>query len=137
MAAPVEQPENLAGSDVYGQAGEKLGEIRQLYGPDGEERPSWFGVVVSTGLAGGRLVLVPLARLKQEDGQVRVPYSRQHLLEAPEVPAGEALSEEDDAALRDFYALSRGDQPAEDSPDSYAAQMPENDPPPRPLDSAG
>lgn len=134
MAEPVAEPDKLAGVEVFGHEGEKLGKIEQIYGPEGQDTPSWFGLEVSTGMAATRCVLVPLARLKQEDGQVRVPYSRQHLLEAPEVAKDGTVSEEDDAALRDFYALSRGDQPAQDSPDSYASQMPEEDGPPQPLD---
>lgn len=133
MATPIEQPEELTGSDVYDQIGEKIGAVRQLYSTGDEGSPSWVGIEVSTGMLGGRLVLVPLARLKHEDGQVRVPYGRDHLLGAPEVEGDTQLSEEEHAQLSDHYAVGRGDQPAQDNPDSYAAQMPEESEPPEPV----
>ncbi|HET9719528.1 MAG TPA: PRC-barrel domain-containing protein [Solirubrobacteraceae bacterium] len=133
MAAPVEEPDQLAGADVYNQVGEPLGSVRRLYGSGGDGPPSWVGVEVRTGMFGGRLVLVPLARLKQEDGQIRVPYDAQHLLDAPRIDAEEALTEEDLAALSDYFAVGRGDQPSEDNPSSYASQMPDAADPPEKL----
>jgi hypothetical protein len=132
MATPIEEPEQLTGSDVHDQIGEKIGSVKQLYTSGEQGSPSWVGIEVSTGMLGGRLVLVPLARLKHEDGQVRVPYGREHLLRAPEVQAEAQLSAEEHAQLSDYYAVGRGDQPAEDNPDSYAAQMPEESEPPQP-----
>lgn len=134
MAKPIEDPEELTGADVYDQMGEQIGSVKSLYGAAGEAPPSWVGVDVSTGMIGRQLVLVPLARLKHEDGQVRVPYNKQHLTDAPEVDAEGGLSEEDEERLNDYYALARGDQPTEDNPDSYAAQMPDSDEPAEPLD---
>lgn len=125
MTAPVEEPEQLTGADVYNQVGEPLGAVRRLYGSGDDRPPSWVGVEVRTGMFGRRLVLVPLARLKQEDGQIRVPYDTQHLLDAPRVEPDGDLSEEDVAALSDYFAVGRGDQPSQDNPGSYASQMPD------------
>lgn len=133
MATPIEEPEELTGSDVYDQIGEKVGSVQQLYSTGEDDSPSWVGIDVSTGMLGSQLVLVPLARIKHEDGQVRVPYDRDHLLGAPEVTGEAQLSEEEHASLSDYYAVGRGDQPAEDNPDSYAAQMPEESEPPEPI----
>lgn len=138
MATPIEEPEELAGADVYDQMGEQVGSVKRLYGAGGESPPSWVGIDVSTGMFGRQLVLVPLARLKHEDGQVRVPYSKQHLMDAPDpdADAEQGLSEGDEERLNDYYAVARGDQPAEDNPGSYASQMPDTDGPPEPLDQA-
>jgi hypothetical protein len=35
----------------------------------------WITVESSTGLTGSRTIFVPIARVKEEDGEVRVPYS--------------------------------------------------------------
>lgn len=137
MASPIEEPGELSGTDVYDQVGQKLGTVKQLYGPGGQDPPSWAGIEVRTGMLGGRLVLVPLSRLKQEDGQVRVPYDSQHLLDAPEVDPAGGLSEEDAAGLSDYFAVGRGDQPTDDNPGSYASQMPDEEAPPKPIDSTG
>jgi hypothetical protein len=136
MATPIEEPEELAGADVYDQMGEQLGSVKRLYGAGGEGAPSWVGIDVFTGMIGRQLVLVPLARLKQEDGQVRVPYTKQHLMDAPDLDAEDGLSEKDEERLNDYYAVARGDQPAEDNPDSYSSQMPDADGPPEPLSQA-
>lgn len=136
MATPIEEPEQLTGRDLYDQVGEKVGSIDRLYAAGGEGDPSWVAVKVSTGMFGSRLTLVPLARLKEEEGQVRVPYSKQHLLDAPELEADRELSEEEAGELGDYYAVGRGDQPAEDNPGSYASQMPEEDGPPQPIDGS-
>ncbi len=136
MAAPIENPEELTGKDVYDLVGAQIGSVKQLYGGGGEGRPSWVAVKVSTGMIGREVVLVPIARLKEEDGQVRIPYTKQHLLDAPEVQSEDELSEEDVGQLSDYYAVSRGDQPAEDNPDSYASQMPDVGDAPQPLDQS-
>jgi hypothetical protein len=133
MADPVEEPDQLTGADVYNQLGEPVGSVGRLYGSGDDRPPSWVGVQVRTGMFGGRLVLVPLARLKQEDGQIRVPYDTQHLLDAPQIDADGGLSEEDVAALSDYFAVGRGDQPSQDNPGSYASQMPDADDPPEEL----
>lgn len=136
MATPIEEPDELAGAGVYDQMGEQIGSVKRLYGAGGEGPAGWVGIDVSTGMIGRQLVLVPLARLKQEDGQVRVPYTKQHLLDAPDLDAEDGLSEEEEERLNDYYAVARGDQPAEDNPGSYASQMPDTDEPPEPLDQA-
>ena len=41
---------------------------------------------------------MPLARLKHENDELRVPYSTQHVQGSPEVEPGEELSEGDDQA---------------------------------------
>ena len=137
MATPIEEPDSLPGTDVYNQLGEQIGTVKQLFGSGGDGPPSWAGVAVRTGMLGRRLVLVPLARFKYEDDQVRVPYDKEHLMDAPEVDGEDGLSEEDAASLSDYYAVGRGDRATDDNPDSYASQMPDEDDPPEPIDSPG
>ena len=72
-------------------------------------------------------MFVPLARLKNEDDQIRVPYSFQHLQESPEVEAGDELSAEDDRALRNFYAIGLADQEMVSNAQSYASQLPDEE----------
>lgn len=136
MATPIEKPEELPGTDVYDLVGAQIGSIKQLYAGGGEGEPSWIAVKVSTGLIGREVVLVPLARLKEEDGQLRIPYTKQHLLDAPKVESEDGMSGEEVTRLSDYYAVGRGDQPADDNPDSYASQMPEESEPPQPIDQA-
>jgi hypothetical protein len=127
-ASPIEDIPGLAGKTVFDQLGRKLGEACDIYAQDGE--PMWVTVKSSTGLTTDRLVFIPLARLKEEDGQVRVPYTAEHLNESPEVEANEELSEEDDYSLRVYYSVGIGDRELRsNNDDSYASRVPEGEGP--------
>ncbi len=134
MAAPIEDPRELKGTSVYDQDGEKLGDVRELYALGGDGDPMWAAVELSETTFKSRTVFIPLARMKHEDDQVRVPYSMAHLVESPEVDAGDELAREDDEQLREFYSVDQGDgELRTDNDDSYAAQVPEGDEPARKL----
>lgn len=133
MAAPIEDPSELQGTSVYDQNGEKLGDVQELYAPGGDGDPMWAAVELSSAFQ-SRTVYIPLARMKSEDDEVRVPYSTAHIAESPEVEAGDELSREDDEQLREFYSVDQGDgEIRTDNDDSYAAQVPEGDEPSRKL----
>ncbi len=87
-------------------------------------------VQTSTVLAKDRLVFIPLARLKEEDGEIRVPYSAEHIDDSPEVEPGDELSAEYDRSLRNYYSVDLGDQELRtDNDDSYASRVPDGDGP--------
>jgi hypothetical protein len=123
-ASPIDDIKHLPGSTVYDQLGRKLGEVKEIYAQDGE--PMWVTVQSSTGLASDRLVFIPLARLKEEDGKVQAPYSAKHLNDSPEIDAAGELSEEDDHRLRAYYSVGIGDgELRTDNDRSYASRVPE------------
>src|SRR5205085_11746178 len=101
MASPIDDVESLPGETVHDQLGQKIGKIKEVYASDGGAM--WVTVDASTGLAASRVVFVPVARLKHEDDQLRVPYSARRIETAPEVEPGEELPAEDDRRPRDFY----------------------------------
>ena len=84
----------------------------------------WVAVELSTGLFGARTVFVPLARLKEEGGQLLVPYSKQRL-KAREVEDGDGISAECDRVLRDYYGIDTGDQEMRADNKSYAVRVSE------------
>lgn len=127
MASAIEDVSSLPGEAVSDQDGNKIGKVKEVYGVGEDGSPMWVTVETSTGVARTRLVFVPLARLKQEHGELRVPYSGQHLLGSPEVSAEGELSSEDERALRDFYAIDLADQEVRTDNESYAAQVPEEE----------
>ena len=127
-AAPIENVGDLPGKKVFDQLGREIGPVGGVYNQDGD--PMWVTVESSTGLASDRLVFIPLARLKEEEGQLRVPYSVQHINESPEVEASDELSGQDDYALRAYYSVSIGDDElTTQNDDSYASRVPEGDGP--------
>ena len=126
-ATPIEDVGSLPGKKITDQEGSEVGKICEIYEQDGD--PMWVTVKSSTGMASDRVVFVPLARLKQEGEELRVPYSVQHLQESPEVSPEAELSEEQDRELRNYYSVGLGDQELRDHNDSYAAQVPDSDAP--------
>jgi hypothetical protein len=131
MASAIEDPTSLAGETLHDHDGTKVGDIKHVYSVGDDEQPMWVTVSIETGAARHQLVFVPLARLKHERDQVRVPYSAEHLLESPEVEADGELSDSDDLALRNYYAIGLADQEVRTDNESYAAQVPDAEGSPR------
>jgi hypothetical protein len=124
-ASAIEDPTNLADETLHNQDGTKIGKIKHVYGVGEGQEPMWITVAIETGTGRHQLVFVPLARLKHERDQIRVPYTAQHLLESPEVEADGELSESDELALRNYYAIGLGDQEVRSDNETYAAQIPD------------
>src|SRR5690348_12061210 len=110
MASAIEDVGKLPGETVCDQDGAKIGKVKRLYSSGEDGAVMWVTVEASLGIANKREVFVPLARLKQEHDELRVPYSARHVQSAPEIEAGDELSEGDDRALRDYYAIDLADQ---------------------------
>lgn len=125
MTAPIEDVSTLPGKKLSDQMANVIGKVTNIYATD-DGYPMWVGVDASPGMGGKRTVLVPLARLKDEDGELRVPYSKQRIIESPEVDADAGISPECDRLLRDFYGIDVGDQEMRSDNKSYAALVPEN-----------
>jgi hypothetical protein len=134
-AAAVEDVSSLPGETVNDQDGRKIGEVKEVYGVGDDETPMWVTIESATGLGRSRDVFVPLARIKKQKDEFRVPYSYSHIHESPEVDAEDELSEEDDRALRAYYAIGLADQELVGSAQSYASQVPDDDGPARKMDA--
>jgi hypothetical protein len=127
-ASPIEDVDELPGKPIFDALGQKIGAVGDIYVQDGD--PMWVTIESSTGLFTDRLVFIPLARLKEEEGQIRAPYTAQHLNKSPEVQAGDELSEEDDRALRAYYSVGIGDAELRtQNDDSYASRVPDGEGP--------
>jgi hypothetical protein len=123
MTAPIEDVSSLPGKKISDQAENPIGEVKQIYATDGY--PMWVAVDLSPGIAKQRTVFIPLARIKDEDGELRVPYSVQRLGEAPEVDEADGISAECDRQLRDYYGIDAGDQELRTDNKSYATLVPD------------
>lgn len=83
--------------------GEKLGSIEEIYLDEETGEPEWLAV--KTGLFGGNVSFVPLAGATVEDDEIRVPYDKDHVKDAPNVEADGALSPAEEASLYRHYGL--------------------------------
>jgi PRC-barrel domain len=130
MSAPVEDVSELPGKTVMDQYDEPIGEIKEIYAIGGDGHPTWVTIDVrSEEGEETRTVFIPLARLKQEDGQLAVPYSTEHLTAGPKVEVSDDLSQEDEHALRGYYSVGVGDGELLSDNLSYATLVPEEDGP--------
>ena len=123
MTAPIEDVSSLPGKKITDQAENPIGKVSQIYATDGY--PMWVAVEMSSGLAKRRTVFIPLARIKDENGELRVPYSAQRIGEAPEVDDSDGISAECDRQLRDYYGIDTGDQELRSDNKSYATHVPD------------
>jgi uncharacterized protein (TIGR02271 family) len=89
--------------NVYTNDGDKLGSIGQLYVDDETGQPSW--VTVNTGLFGTSESFVPLQSASVDGNDVRVPYAKSLVKDAPKVERDGHLSPEEEDRLYRHYSL--------------------------------
>ena len=99
-----DQLRHLYDATVYGQDGEKLGGISQIYLDDRSGQPSW--ATVSTGWFGTRETFVPLDDAHVAADRIDVPYSKEFVKDAPQVDADHHLDEAQEAELYRYYSKS-------------------------------
>ena len=91
------------GQKLYDRDGDKIGTIDEIYVDDATDRPEWG--LVSTGLFGTSSTFIPLAQATQQGDQIRVPFEKSHVKDAPDVKADGHLSPDEEARLFRHYGL--------------------------------
>ncbi len=101
----IEQQElrSVAGRDVFGPGGEKIGSVAQVYADDHTGQPDWF--TVHTGLFGMNESFVPLREATVAGDRVEVPYDKATVKDAPNVSADGHLEPEEERRLYEHYRL--------------------------------
>ncbi|UUL76074.1 PRC and DUF2382 domain-containing protein [Pseudarthrobacter sp. Fe7] len=98
-----ENLENLLtkGGNVVGSDGSKIGSIGQLYADDDTGEPTW--VTVKTGLFGTSESFVPVEGAHNQGEDLVVPFSKEHVKDAPRVDADGHLTPEEEDRLYTYY----------------------------------
>jgi len=98
-----EHLENLLtkGGNVVGSDGTKIGSIGQLYADDDTGEPTW--VTVKTGLFGTSESFVPVEGAHNQGEDLVVPYTKEHVKDAPRVDADGHLTPEEEDRLYTYY----------------------------------
>ncbi len=101
----IEQQElrSVAGRDVYGPDGEKIGSVAQVYTDDQTGQADWF--TVHTGLFGMNETFLPLREATVAGERVVVPYDKATVKDAPNVSADGHLEPEEERRLYEHYSL--------------------------------
>ena len=102
----IDDPARLNGTTVIGGDGEKLGSVDAVYYDNATDRPAWGAV--RSGLFGTRVALVPLRRADYSDEELRVPFDKVQLRNAPHHDPGRELSSTDEADLYRYYGIDYG-----------------------------
>ncbi|MFC8924260.1 DUF2382 domain-containing protein [Cellulosimicrobium sp. NPDC057127] len=99
------------GGTVTDTSGQKIGKIGQIFLDDTTGRPEW--VTVSTGLFGTGESFVPLADATVQGDDIRVPFGKDKVKDAPRVDDSEGhLSPDEEAELYRYYGRSDYGTPA-------------------------
>ena len=101
--------DRLMGATVIGEDGDKIGDIDTVYVDDTTGEPTF--AQVNTGLFGLRSSFVPLddAHLEDDEEQVRVPYTKDKVKDAPNLDPEGHLEPEQEQELYRFYDIEHDD----------------------------
>jgi uncharacterized protein (TIGR02271 family) len=105
------------GRTVVDRDGDKIGKLDEIYVDSRSNEPEW--AAVTTGLFGSKSSFVPLEGAAPAGEDVRVPYAKDQVKDAPSVDPDGELSSDDEAQLYRHYGREYddgGDLPEATSP---------------------
>ncbi|GAA4666969.1 PRC-barrel domain-containing protein [Streptomyces chumphonensis] len=95
-------PRSLIGRKAFDREGSKIGVVDEVYLDDATGEPEW--AAVRTGLF-GRDAFVPLRPSEVVEEELRVPFTRTVIKDAPDFGVGRHLSPEQELQLYHHYGL--------------------------------
>jgi uncharacterized protein (TIGR02271 family) len=114
-----EQVLESRGSNLLAEDGSKLGTIVDFYLDKETEVPEW--ALVKSGLLGSSNNFVPLKEASTEGSDILVPYSKDHVKNAPSMDADGELSRQEEAELYRHYGLDYSEQSSDSGlPEGHA-----------------
>jgi uncharacterized protein (TIGR02271 family) len=103
----IQDVQQWQGQTLNDNDGDKIGEIVDIYLDRQSGEPEWLAV--KTGLFGSNLSFVPIREASASGDNVRVPYEKSLVKDAPNVQADGELSPEEEQRLYQHYSLEFGD----------------------------
>jgi len=102
MTDAMQQYEGWIGRDAVDVDGDKIGQIEALYADDTTGQPEWLAI--KTGMFGSKLSFAPLSGATADGEDLRLPFSKAMVKDAPNVdPDGNQLEADEEAALYRHY----------------------------------
>ena len=101
-----QQIQQVIGTTAVDADGDKLGKVAEVYLDDESGRPEW--ATVHTGLFGTKETFIPLAQADLSGDQLRFPYDKAKVKDAPKVDADGHLSPQEEQELYRYYGLGSG-----------------------------
>ena len=119
----IDQMHDALGQSVYGNDGDKIGRLGQVFVDDTTGQPEW--ITVETGLFGTRETFVPIAQADLTSDGVTVPFTKDQVKDAPTVESDDSgLSVEDEERLYGHYGMGGGAGMSTDA-GSYGSDAPD------------
>ncbi|HMJ97347.1 MAG TPA: PRC and DUF2382 domain-containing protein [Thermoleophilaceae bacterium] len=105
------------GRDIVDADGDTVGTLEELFRDDDTQQPEW--AVVRTGMFGTKLSFVPIQGAEPTGEDVRVPFSKAQIKDAPRIDDSDGqLSQEEEAQLYEHYGMSYSDSKGRDGHDT-------------------
>jgi stress response protein YsnF len=108
LVPTTDEAAQMRGRTALDRDGDEIGTVEEVYLDKDTGQPEWLAV--KGGLFGGRVSFVPLAEARVEGADVRVPYERAQVRDAPQADADGQLSQDEEARLYRHYGLDYGEE---------------------------
>src|SRR4051794_27955 len=102
--ATLEDVKTWRGKDVVDNDGDKIGTLEDIYLDRQSGDPEW--AAIRTGLFGTKVSFAPISGASPTGEELRIPYSKQQVKDAPNVDADGELSPEEEQQLYQPYGRS-------------------------------
>ncbi|GHE07162.1 DUF2382 domain-containing protein [Klenkia taihuensis] len=96
----------VIGATAVDSDGDKIGTVSEVYLDDQSGRPEW--ATVKTGLFGTKETFVPLAQAQLSGEELRFPYDKATVKDAPTIEAEGHLSPAEESELYRYYGIADG-----------------------------
>jgi uncharacterized protein (TIGR02271 family) len=93
----------LRGEQLYDREGDKIGTVEEIYLDADTGAPEW--ALVGTGLFGNKSTFVPVREAIESGGELRVPYDKATVKNAPRIDPDGQLSRAEEDELYRHYGL--------------------------------
>ncbi|VXA91136.1 DUF2382 domain-containing protein [Citricoccus sp. K5] len=95
--------DQLQDATVFGNDGDKIGTIGQVYLDDQNNQPTF--VTVKTGLFGMKETFIPVSEATRTQDGLQVPFDKTFVKNAPNIDADGSLTPEEERRLYEYYSM--------------------------------
>ncbi|MCO7218338.1 DUF2382 domain-containing protein [Klenkia sp. PcliD-1-E] len=96
----------VIGATAIDNDGDQIGTVSEVYLDDQSGRPEW--ATVKTGLFGTKETFIPLAQAQLSGEELRFPYDKATVKDAPTIEAEGHLSPAEETELYRYYGIAEG-----------------------------
>jgi uncharacterized protein (TIGR02271 family) len=105
----VTQAYDWRGREIVDVDGDKVGTVEELFRDEDTDQPEW--AAVRTGLFGTKLSFVPIEGAEPVGEDVRVPFSKSQIKDAPKIDDTDGeLSQDEESQLYEHYGMNYGER---------------------------